>query len=238
MFVAVYPSASGADSVYYYRAAIGDTINDSTNHSIYIINTHNNYRVSILTDGTIAVSGCYSSMCPGYSVNLLHRSSVKLVYSEWNTSLSAQLMKMVSVEGYVYITLGEERTSDTILHVLSTATDTEGQMLWRQTGSYYFKEFVQITLTQSNPSAKWRNVIMLSASLVCVCLLAAALALLFLKCSKQNEDTYTATNTDFVVSYGLNRGSMWSSMPTISQSVTATPPLPADRSQVTRAEHW
>ena len=217
VFAAVYPSASES---FYYLATVGDTIRLSGNHSVpNDIYTYTNYHVSILTDGTIAVFRCRSLVCEAFDVSLLQENpfNLKSVYSNTNTSRSTRLANMVSVEGYVYITFGEDLTSDMSLHVLSIVDD----MVWKQRGFLKFNESVQMTFTQSNPANN--NVLMLTVavSLVCVCLLAATLALLFLKCSKQNEDT-TATNTGFVVSCGLNRGSMWSEMPRASQSGPST----------------
>ena len=209
VFAAVYHSES-LQINYYYRATIGDTISDSRNDSgPHSPRLTRNFHVSILTDGAIAVVSCCCQECSVFEVTLLQESPFDVIKVYRNDSRNANLANMVSVEGYVYITFGEDLTSDTILHVLSIKDG-------KPTVSYNFKESVQITFTQSNLS-KWRNVIMLvSVSLVCVCLLAAVRALLFLECSKQNEDT-TATNTDFVVSSDHKRGSMWSSMPTISQ---------------------
>ena len=216
VFAAVYPAAGLS---YYYRAAIGDTISDSTNHSKSTTYTYDNYHVSILTDGTIALFSCRTNTCQIFDVSLLQNNPFNLirVYSNTDTSRSTQLTKMVSVEGYVYITLVEE-TSDVSLFVFS-AKDVVWKH-WKQAGFITFNESVQMTFTQSNPANNNALMLTVAVSLVCVCLLAAALALLFLKCSKQNEDTYTATNTDFVVSSDHKRGNMWSEMPTASQSVT------------------
>ena len=214
VFAAVYPSASES---FYYLATIGDTINYSINEtSLGQIYTYHNYRVSILM-GAILVFRCMEISCQRFDVNLLMVNPYGMieVYSNSNTSRNTQLAHIVSVEGFVYITLGEERTSDMSLHVLSIEDD----VVWKQRGFFNFKESVQITFTQSNPANNNALMLTVAASLVCVCLLAAALALLFLKCSKQNEDT-TATNADFVVSSDHKRGSMWSEMPTASQSVT------------------
>ena len=217
VFAAVYPTTSEA---YYYRATIGDTISDTTNHSQLSTYTFAKYQVSILTDGAIAVFSCKNTICDTFTVNLFQENPFDLiqVYSNTDWTRTNEVPKMVTAEGYVYITfmaVVDSQTSGMSLHVLSIEDD----MVWKQTGSYNFKESVQITVTQSNPANT--NVIMLTvaASLVCVCLLAAVLALLFLKCSKQNEYT-TATNTGFVVSSDHKRGSMWSEMPTASQSVT------------------
>ena len=155
VFAAVYPSLG---ENYYYRATIGDTISNSRNDSKRYYNSRY-YHVSILMDGTIAVFNCDNSpSCQTFAVSLLQESPFDLitVYSNTDLSRNAQLAKMVSVEGYVYITLGEKRTSDMNLRVLSTANGT----VWKQTVSYNFTDYMQLTFTQSNPPAQ-SNAVML-----------------------------------------------------------------------------
>ena len=145
VFAAVYPVSW--KMYYYYRAAIGDTITSSSNYSKTVVTSYTSYHVSILTDGAIAVLGRWS---PGFDVDLVYDDPNDPTTVYINNLVTHDSTTMVTVEGYLYITV---RMSPVRLFIVSTAD-------WKQMASYNFDESVQLTFTQSNPPAK-NNTVML-----------------------------------------------------------------------------